>query len=146
MNEENGQRPLRDNKDDEVPKPPTDWRIPSALARTGFSSEQTLMSWIRTCLSLFTLGFAIAQFFDYLEDRQGVTQMSPGPRRLGLALVCVGIVALVLALVEHIQRIRKIKEQGMPPDAVSFLPIGSALALLAIGVVALFSILLGWSI
>jgi len=139
------QSPLN-NEPNEAEKTPRDLRIPAALVRTAFSSEQSLMSWIRTCLSLFTFGFSITQFFQYLEQKQEVIRLSAGPRRLGLALVCVGILALSLALVEHVQRIRSMKEQGLPPKTSSFLPIGSALALLAIGIAALMSILLKWSL
>ena len=32
---------------------PRDLRLPAALVRTALSSEQTLMSWVRTSLSLF---------------------------------------------------------------------------------------------
>ncbi len=127
-------------------EPPKDWRIPSALVRTAFSSEQSLMSWIRTCLSLFTFGFSITQFFQYLEEKQGLIRLSAGPRRLGLALVGVGILALILAMIEHVLRIRRMKEEGLPPDSSSFLPIGSAVALLAIGIVALISIMMKWTL
>ena len=123
-----------------------DLREAAALVRTAFSSEQTLMSWIRTCLSMFSFGFSITQFFRYLEQRQQVAQLSAGPRLLGLSLVGVGILALLLALLEHVLRIKRMKEQGLPPDAVSFLPFGSAIALLVIGVLALLSILLNWSL
>ena len=122
----------------------TDFRVLAALVRTAFSSEQTLMSWIRTSLSLFTFGFSITQFFYYLEQQKEGTGLSSGPRRFGMSLVCVGILVLVLATVEHVQRLRRMKTQGLPPDASSFLPIGSAVALLAIGIAALVSIMLNW--
>jgi putative membrane protein len=125
---------------------PRDLRIPGALVRTAFSSEQSLMSWIRTCLSLFTFGFSITQFFQYLEEKEGVARLASGPRRLGLALVCVGILALLLAMIDHVWRIRKMKEEGLPPESASVLPIGSAIALLAIGIVAFMSIALKWSL
>ena len=126
--------------------PTRDLREPAALVRTAISSEQTLMSWIRTCLSMFSFGFSITQFFRYLEQRQQVAQLSAGPRLLGLSLVGVGILALLLALLEHVLRIKSMKEQGLPPGSASFLPLGSALALLVIGILALLSILLNWSL
>jgi uncharacterized membrane protein YidH (DUF202 family) len=81
-----------------------------------------------------------------LEEKQEVLQLSAGPRRLGLVLVFVGILALLLAMIDHVYRIRNMKKQGLPPKTSSFLPIGSALALLAIGIAALMSILLNWSL
>jgi hypothetical protein len=63
---------------------------------------------------------------------------------MGVALVCVGIVVLLLAMVEHVLRVRKMKKQGLPADAASFLPFGSAVALLVIGIAALTSIVINW--
>ncbi len=123
---------------------PKDLRITAALVRTVFSSEQTLMSWIRTALSLFTFGFSIAQFFHYLDKRQDNIQLAAGPRRLGIALICVGILVLMLAMVEHVLRLRKMKKQGLPANSASFLPIGSAIALLMIGLTALIGTTLNW--
>ncbi len=128
----------------ETAETPKDLRLPAALVRTALSSEQTLMSWIRTSLSLFTFGFSITQFFYYLEQRTEGVQISTGPRRFGIALVCVGIVVLLMAMVEHVLRVRKMKKQGLPADAASFLPFGSAVALLVIGIAAFTSIIINW--
>ena len=140
---EEAQSPPRDEHS-ETPETPRDLRLPAALVRTALSSEQTLMSWVRTSLSLFTFGFSITQFFYYLEQQQQDSHFSAGPRRLGISLIGVGILVLVLAVVEHVQRLRKMREQGLPPDSGSFLPIGSAVAILAIGIVALVSVFLKW--
>lgn len=131
-------------QNDVIPK--KDLRILASLARTAFSADQTLMSWIRTSLSLFTFGFSITQFFQYLEKREDMAHLSASPRMLGLSLVGVGILLLMLALSEHLWRINSLKKQGLPQDSGLFLPIGSAFALLIIGVLALISILLNWSL
>jgi putative membrane protein len=123
-----------------------DLRILSSLARTAFSADQTLMAWIRTSLSLFTFGFSITQFFQYLEKRGNIEQLSASPRMLGILLVGVGIFVLALAIAEHLWRINVLKKEGLPSDSNSFLPIGSASALLIIGIMALISILLNWSL
>jgi putative membrane protein len=123
------------------PEPGRDLRLAGALVRTALSSEQTLMSWVRTALSLSTFGFAIAKFFQYLAG-QADTPLAAGPRRLGIALILLGVVVLTGAIVEHTLRIRALKKQGLPADASSFLPLGSAGAMLAIGLVALVSVFL----
>ena len=121
-----------------------DLRISGALVRTALSSEQTLLSWVRTTLSLITFGFTITQIFHYLGGEQTGVELAAGPRRLGIALICVGIVILALAILEHVLRLRKMKDQGLPTDVGGGLPIGSAVGLLAIGVVALASVFMGW--
>ncbi len=126
------------------PKPPRDLRLPGALVRTALSAEQTLMSWVRTSVSLFTFGFSIAKFFQYLSLEQENTEFSAGPRRLGISLICVGLLMLVLAMADHVRMIRQMRRQGLPADSGSFLPFGSAIALLAIGLIALLSVFLKW--
>jgi putative membrane protein len=136
-----------DPKDGAVggPAQSRDLRVPAALVRTALSSEQTLMSWVRTSLSLCTFGFALAKFFQYLAG-QADSSVSGSPRRLGMALILLGVVVLIAGLVEHLFRIRELKRVGLPPDASSFFPLGSAGAMLAIGLAALVSVFLGWQL
>jgi putative membrane protein len=130
----------------EEAKVPMDLRLRGALVRTAFSSEQTLMSWMRTSVSLFTFGFSITKFFHYLGDQQGGAQLSAGPRRLGLALICVGILALVLAMVEHVHRLLTMQEQGLQRTAQYLLPFVSSAVFLVIGILALLSVYFKWSL
>jgi putative membrane protein len=71
--------------------------------RTRLSVERTLMSWIRTAVSLIGFGFTIVQFFDRFPSMSGV---SPGThpyaaRYFGLALILCGVVALVVSIWEY---------------------------------------------
>jgi putative membrane protein len=111
-----------------------------ALVRTAFSAERSLMAALRTSVSLFTFGFSITKFFDYLKQQQAVATFSEGPRYLGLALIGVGILSLVSAVVEHVWRLRKMKELGLPTISWFSLPIGTTFALLAIGITILIAI------
>jgi putative membrane protein len=130
----------------DVREPPQDLRLPGALVRTALSSEQTLMSWIRTSLSMVSFGFAIAQFIFFLAERQDEVNFTSAPNTLGVALISVGALVLVLAVIEHVLRMRSLKTQGLPEDASTFLPMGSAVALFAIAIVALISVFFGWHI
>jgi putative membrane protein len=125
-------------------EPTRDLRLVAALVRTALSAETSLMAWIRTSLSLLTFGFSIAQFFHYLNRQQDVALVSAAPRRLGISLICVGIFVLLLSIFEYMMRIRRMKDDGLPADARSFLPLGSAVALLVIGILALASVFLKW--
>ncbi len=125
---------------------PRDLRLQGALVRTALSSEQTLMSWVRTALSMVTFGFSIAQFFFFLGDNQDDLNFTASPNRLGVTLICFGVIVLVLASAEHLLRIRALKSQGLPKDSGSIFPIGSAIALMSIAIAALISVLLGWQL
>ena len=54
--------------------------------RTSLAADRTLMAWIRSSVSMISLGFTIYQFFMYLRESgiiPGQLQMY-GPRNLGL--------------------------------------------------------------
>ena len=111
-----------------------------ALVRTEYSSERSLMSWMRTSASIFAFGFSIIKFFEYVEQLDKGTQISAGPRRLGLALILGGTTALILAVIEHVRRLRKMKELGLPVYTKLSLPIVVAIALLVIGTTSFIAI------
>jgi putative membrane protein len=71
--------------------------------RTRLSVERTLMSWVRTAISLIGFGFTIVQFFDRLGDMPGVKpgHFPEGPRYFGLALIFCGIAALLISVWQY---------------------------------------------
>jgi len=121
-----------------------------AIVRTRFSSERSLMASMRTSVSLFTFGFSITKFFNYLENQQEGTQFSEGPYLLGLVLICLGILSLVPAVIQHAGRLKRAKELGIPmgmPITSRFsLPICATVALLVIGFTSFIGILLNWPV
>jgi len=111
------------------------------MERTAYSSERSLMSWIRTSVSLYSFGFSISKFIDYLESRVSNLAYSVGLRRLAIVLIAFGTIALVFAIVEHLKRIRIMKQLGLPPMSPLPLPVGAATALLGVGVAILLPML-----
>ena len=118
--------------------------------RTRASIERTMMSWIRTAVSLIGFGFTIVQFFERMQDLPGVNHgLHPtAPRYLGLALIGCGIVALVISVWQYHWTIRYLwsgsfaqiagmKNEGMntPLYAITF-------ALILIGMFAFGAVLL----
>jgi putative membrane protein len=74
-----------------------------AVERTRLAHERTLMAWVRTSTSLISFGFTIYKFFQY--------QGSPvagalNPRRFGMAMILIGLFALVLATMQHRRDLR----------------------------------------
>ncbi len=115
-----------------------------ALVRTAFSSERSLLSWMRTSASLYSFGFSVIKFMDFLERQQADLQLSDGPRRLGIVLICLGLLVLVFSVGETLRRLRKMRELGLPTYSRYPLPVLTAAALFTIGAVALIGILLNW--
>lgn len=121
-----------------------------AWLRTRASVERTMMSWIRTAVSLIGFGFTIVQFFQRMQELPGVnpTLHPAAPRDLGLALIGCGIVALVISIWQYhwtigylwsgsFAQLAGMKNEGMqtPLYAVTF-------ALILIGMYAFGAVLL----
>jgi putative membrane protein len=117
-----------------------------ALVRTAFSSQRSLMAWMRTSVSLYTFGFSITKFTEYLGQEGQDFEDSGSPYLLGPILIAMGIVAIVLAVFEHTKRIRRMKQLGLPDVSRPYLPTIAALALLVIGIVTLVGIARSWPV
>ncbi len=74
-----------------------------AWVRTRLSVERTLMSWVRTAVSLIGFGFAIVQFFDRMQQMSRVNpaRFPDAPRYLGLSLILCGILDLAVSIWEY---------------------------------------------
>ena len=116
-----------------------------ALDRTLYSSERSLMSWMRTSVSLYTFGFTITKFMSYLESQEANNEFSEGLERLGLVLILIGILALVLAIGEHFKRWLIMKRLGLEKPSPLHLPITGAALLLAIGIGTLIGLIPGFT-
>ena len=78
-------------------------RTDLAFERTLLAHERTLMAWVRTAASLISFGFTIYKFFDYMVQGQKFVDTGSrfGPREFAMAMIGIGLITLVLAIVEH---------------------------------------------
>ncbi|MCW5737155.1 MAG: DUF202 domain-containing protein [Enhydrobacter sp.] len=127
-------------------------RTGMSFQRTRMSADRTLMSVIRTSLSLIGFGFTIYQAFKQLLDA-GLLKSAAAPRRFGEALVVLGIIMLVLGIWYHIAFMLELRrhrqqfkieglihaESRFPPSMVLVV----AIVLLCIGVMAIYSMVIG---
>ena len=105
-----------------------------AIERTFLAHERTLMAWVRTASSLITFGFSIYKFFQ-LEGNDFMTVQVVGPRAFSMILIIIGVVALMLATLQHRRQLRILRmEYDNPPASTAGLVAGliSAIGLLAI--------------
>src|SRR5580700_11090020 len=68
--------------------------------RTRLSLENTMMSELRTAISLIGFGFVIVQFYERLEQMPGAAPayIPRASQYLGLALIGSGVLTLVIAI------------------------------------------------
>jgi putative membrane protein len=125
--------------------PTADTNTKLSVDRTRLSYERTMLSWIRTATSLITFGFSIQQFFRVARGGDSATTGFIGPRIFGLLLISTGLIALLIAALEHRAAILDLRAQYPPADGYPVIPRSRArlLALLiaVLGLLALTSML-----
>ena len=81
-----------------------------AEQRTMIAADRTLMAWIRTSLSMISFGFTIYKFLQAMQAAEHYTVARPNaPRNLGMALIGVGTAALAVAILQHVQFVKRMK-------------------------------------
>lgn len=118
---------------------PLDRATQLAFERTRVSYERTMMSWIRTATSLITFGFSIYKFFQLDGLARPERARLIGPRGFALMLVSIGLVALLLASIEHRQSIRALGEQYDGSKRSLAVLVAALISIL--GLVALFAVI-----
>lgn len=111
-----------------------------AFERTRIAYERTMMAWIRTGTSLITFGFSVYKFFQFDLKNASVGEMLIGPRGFGLALIGIGLLALLLGAIEYARDMKFLKQQyvDMPKSMSSLV----ALVVGVMGLLALVTVLL----
>jgi putative membrane protein len=88
-----------DHTEKSATKPDTSTDL--GIDRTRLSYDRTLLAWIRTATSLITFGFAIQQFFRIARFGEAESKGIIGPHVFGLAMIIIGVLALLLATLDH---------------------------------------------
>jgi putative membrane protein len=117
--------------------------------RTRLSVERTLMSCIRTAVSLIGFGFAIVQFFSHLPAMPGVkpAYFPDAPYYLGLGLIFCGILVLVVStwqyhgILSYLWSGSFAAVAGMTKEGKQTPLYAVSIALLLVGVFAFFAVL-----
>jgi inner membrane protein YidH len=112
------------------------------------SANRTLMSIIRTALSLIGFGFTIYQFFRSLRESVTPGIRPDAARNFGFTLVLLGVLLLTFGIVGHIKFMLELRrdhselvaESLIPDDRFPFsVTLGAALLLLLTGLLAILS-------
>lgn len=106
--------------------------------RTYFASERTFLAWIRTGLGLMGVGFALARFGLFLREFQGPQRPAHvhtgSSVYSGVALVVLGVIVLVSAVVHHIRTTKELRTGSWQPGRISRQAVSLASILAAAGV------------
>ena len=102
------------------PVAPLDNSTRLAVDRTRLAYERTMMAWVRTGTSLISFGFSIHKFFQLQIERNAVTNHRLGPRGFALIMIATGLLALLLATIEHRQSMQSLRATfGPQPRSVA---------------------------
>lgn len=120
-----------------------------AWLRTRLSVERTMMSWVRTAVSLIGFGFAIEQFFERLQRTPGTqaAYLPDAPMFLGLALISCGVLALAISIWQYRWASRYLSTgsfaslAGLKEGGIQSPVIAVAVLLACIGLFAFFAVL-----
>jgi putative membrane protein len=113
-----------------------------ALDRTNLAHERTLMSWIRTAISLITFGFTIYKFFQLelqLENRPRLHDVI-GPRQFAILMISIGLFSLMGATIEYRMHRNDLRSRYAATPPLSLVGVVAALVSL-LGLLALFAVL-----
>jgi putative membrane protein len=117
-----------------------------ALDNTRLGYERTMLAWVRTSIALITFGFSVREFFRLLKKQIPESEGLIGPHEIGLIMIIIGLLALLLATLEHRSAIKALKAEYPVTEGYQEIPpsrAGKLAALIAIlGLLALISTLL----
>jgi putative membrane protein len=110
--------------------------------RVYFAAERTFLAWMRTGLALMGFGFVVARFGLFLRElslrNSGTPQVSShttGPSVwLGTALVIVGVIVNLSAVMTHIRQVRQLRSGEWIAGRISTTAVTLALLLSAAGI------------
>lgn len=114
-------------------------QTPEQDPRVYFAAERTFLAWIRTGLGLMGVGFAVSRFGLFLRQIRGVdAHQAPHGTGLsvwsGVAIVFLGVVVLVSAVIQHFTLIRDLSTGTWQPGHVSRNAVVLAIFLALVGV------------
>jgi putative membrane protein len=97
----------------------TDFNTQMAIERTLLAHERTLMAWVRTAASLISFGFTIYKFFQLEVKGRVPTSQIIGPRTFASLMIIMGLLALLIATIQHHQSMRRYRKYGVLPRTLA---------------------------
>jgi putative membrane protein len=112
------------------------------------ANERTFLAWIRTGITIMALGFVIERLDLFLASLGLSAQGKAAPvmgeaeiHALSVALVAFGMVLIAGSSYRFVDINRAIEDQAVRPFRATFMPLGMAFVLLAVGLLLLLYLL-----
>jgi putative membrane protein len=131
---------MKEHSGDKLADIPFDQATKLAFERTYLAHERTQMAWVRTSLALITFGFGIAKVVHYLHEQQPERASLMRASSVGTLMIVIGLVALVLASIQHGRALKVLRAQCPGLQASLGWVIVSLLA--SLGILALVLVLI----
>jgi putative membrane protein len=129
------------------PSAPEPYNLNNELAkeRSRAAAERTLMAWIRTALSLIGFGFGIDRIVAavYSSKLSDSDRIDVSVRLLSIGFIAIGNVALLLAVFQHQQVLKRLRRSDFRYDPPLPIATITAISLFMIGVLALLTLISG---
>lgn len=118
-----------------------------AKERNREASDRTLMAYIRTSISLFSFGFAIAKSYEYVEadhiiETGRALDAFHTPVIFGVSFIILGMLGICAGFIQYDRILKRIKSDQFTYIEPRPLPKIMAILLLVIGIFGLAAILL----
>ena len=118
-----------------------------AKERNRAAADRTLMAWIRTSISLFGFGFAIAKSYEYVEadyiDKYGkALDTFHTPVIFGVSFILIGIIGVILGVLQYTRRLERFRSDDFEYSEPLPLPKIIAILLLGVGMLGLAMVLI----
>jgi putative membrane protein len=110
-----------------------------ALDRTRLSYDRSMLAWVRTAIALITFGFSIQQFFRIAKPGGHEDKDLIGPHEFGMAMIIIGLLALLLAALQHRSALAALRAQY--PVIEGYPQIRRSSAALLAGLIAILGML-----
>ena len=105
-------------------------------------AEQTLLDWIQVGLTLIGLGFALGSLIAFLRSEHYEIFIIKAVRIIGQLLILVGVISIILALIQHKNKIRCIKKKDCYYKSPIHLSLYIGIMVSLLGIAAFVAILM----
>ena len=84
-----------------------------SVQRMIHTERNTLLSWVRTSLSLIGFGFTIFKVLQYTQQEGTTVLMRPEtPRNIGLFLLLTGTIPLLFTIIQYVREMKSLGYRG----------------------------------